>query len=121
MDRSFSEDEANALLPRLRDLMTALRAALVKLDADRQQAGAQAASNGSPHIAVQGSQSAGAVDAAVAEIEALGVVVRDPASGLVDFPAERDGEPVFLCWRIEEERVAHWHPRDAGFAGRRPL
>jgi hypothetical protein len=49
------------------------------------------------------------------------VVVRDPSTGLVDFPAERDGEPVYLCWRLGEDEVAHWHDRDSGFSSRQPL
>ena len=49
------------------------------------------------------------------------ILLRDPETGLVDFPAERDGQRVFLCWRLGEERVAHWHPLDTGFSGRRPL
>lgn len=59
--------------------------------------------------------------AAVSELEALDVVLRDPASGLVDFPSLRDGEEVYLCWRSGEERVEWWHAPEAGFAGRRPL
>ena len=59
--------------------------------------------------------------AAVSELEALDVVLRDPASGLVDFPSLRDGEEVYLCWRSGEERVEHWHTPESGFAGRRPL
>jgi hypothetical protein len=39
----------------------------------------------------------------------------------VDFPGEREGERVWLCWLAGEERVGHWHPLDTGFSGRRPL
>jgi hypothetical protein len=39
----------------------------------------------------------------------------------VDFPAERDGRPVYLCWRLGEPSVQFWHEIDAGFVGRRPL
>ena len=46
---------------------------------------------------------------------------RKVKSGLIDFPARREGQDVFLCWRIGEERVAHWHGMEAGFAGRRAL
>ena len=56
-----------------------------------------------------------------AEVQALGVVVRDAATGLVDFPAVRDGEEIFLCWRVDEDEVGHWHDRDSGFMGRQPL
>lgn len=41
--------------------------------------------------------------------------------GLVDFPAEIEGESVLLCWRSDEESIAWYHPVEAGFAGRRPI
>jgi hypothetical protein len=58
---------------------------------------------------------------AVAELQAVDVVVRDVDRGLVDFPSIRDGEEVYLCWLIEEQEVAFWHEPEAGFAGRQPL
>lgn len=42
-------------------------------------------------------------------------------AGLVDFPARRDGEQVFLCWQLGERDVAWWHGLDEGFRGRKPL
>jgi hypothetical protein len=54
-------------------------------------------------------------------LSAENILLRDPETGLVDFPAERGGERVYLCWRLGEDRVANWHPVDTGFAGRRPL
>ncbi len=59
-----------------------------------------------------------------AEIERLAeenIVLRDPETGLVDFPGEHEGRRVWLCWQLGEERVAHWHELDTGFIGRRPL
>ena len=50
-----------------------------------------------------------------------GILLRDIDSGLLDFPAERDGAPVFLCWQLGEDEVGSWHPVDTGFSGRRPL
>jgi hypothetical protein len=58
---------------------------------------------------------------ALAELEALDIVVRDVERGLVDFPALRDGEEVYLCWLIDEPAIEFWHGLDAGFAGRRRL
>jgi hypothetical protein len=58
---------------------------------------------------------------AIGELEAVEVVLRDPQRGLVDFPALIDGEEVYLCWLVDEPSIGHWHPLDAGFAGRRPL
>ena len=57
----------------------------------------------------------------VAELRELGVECKDPAQGLIDFPSRQDGEIVYLCWKLDEPEVLHWHPLDAGFAGRRPL
>jgi len=59
-----------------------------------------------------------------AEVERLaehGVIVRDVKDGLVDFPAQRDGQLVFLCWRLGEASIRFWHEPGAGFAGRRPI
>lgn len=58
---------------------------------------------------------------AVGELEAVDIVLRDVDRGLIDFPAIRDGEEVYLCWLLDEDEIGFWHPPDAGFAGRRPL
>jgi hypothetical protein len=57
----------------------------------------------------------------IGELEDLGVVLRDVESGLVDFPAERFGERVYLCWKYGEADVLYWHKQDEGFGGRKPL
>lgn len=59
---------------------------------------------------------------AAGELEAVDIVVRDFERGLVDFPALRDGEEVYLCWLVDEEQeIGFWHAPEAGFAGRRVL
>jgi hypothetical protein len=59
---------------------------------------------------------------AAGELEAVDIVLRDIDRGLIDFPALRDGEEVYLCWLLDEEdAIGFWHAPDAGFAGRRPL
>ena len=55
----------------------------------------------------------------VTELRQLGVEPK--TEGLVDFPAVMDGREVYLCWRLGEAEVGHWHELDAGFRGRRPL
>lgn len=57
----------------------------------------------------------------IAELEDLGVQVKDLDLGLVDFPAERYGEKVLLCWRYGEAEVSFWHKPSEGFNGRRSL
>jgi hypothetical protein len=61
------------------------------------------------------------VAAAVGELDALGVVVKDLDLGLLDFPALRDGEEIELCWRVGEDAVEYWHPLEAGYRGRKPI
>ncbi len=59
---------------------------------------------------------------AAGELNAVDIVLRDFERGLVDFPAIRDGEEVYLCWLVDsEDRIGFWHEPEAGFAGRRPL
>jgi hypothetical protein len=54
-------------------------------------------------------------------IEALGCVVKDIDLGLVDFPAMRDDEPIYLCWKLGESTVTYWHGIEEGFSARRAL
>lgn len=54
-------------------------------------------------------------------IESLGCVVKDIDLGLVDFPAMRDDEPIYLCWKLGESAVTYWHGIDEGLSGRRAL
>lgn len=55
------------------------------------------------------------------ELEELGVELKDPVMGLVDFRALSGGREVYLCWRMGEEEITHWHELDAGFQGRQSL
>jgi hypothetical protein len=57
----------------------------------------------------------------ISRIEAYGCVLKDIDLGLLDFPALRNGRPVFLCWKAGEEAVAHWHGTDENFTGRKAL
>ncbi|MEM0029930.1 MAG: DUF2203 domain-containing protein [Candidatus Nitrosocaldus sp.] len=59
--------------------------------------------------------------AAIEELEAMGVVLKSIDEGLVDFPAKRFGEDVWLCWKAGEDEVKFWHGKDEGFMGRKPL
>jgi hypothetical protein len=57
----------------------------------------------------------------IAEIDAIGVQVKDLESGLLDFPCRVDDEIVLLCWRVGEPAIEHWHTVEAGFKGRQPV
>lgn len=57
----------------------------------------------------------------IAEIDAIGVQVKDLDSGLLDFPCRLDDQVVLLCWRLGEPSIEHWHTMEAGFQGRQPV
>jgi hypothetical protein len=57
----------------------------------------------------------------VAEIDAVGVQVKDLDAGLLDFPCRLDDQVVLLCWRMGETAIEHWHPVESGFKDRQPL
>jgi hypothetical protein len=63
----------------------------------------------------------GLVRNALETIQATGCVVKDLDAGLLDFPARIDGEEVYLCWRLGEDRIRYFHRQDEGFSGRRPI
>lgn len=122
MERVFTLEEATALLPQLTELLEQLRDAHRELiDSAPAETERIAAGNGSAAAASAASNAEARYMSVLRDVDALGVVVRDPESGLVDFAATRDDEPVYLCWRLGEAAIAHWHPRDTGFAGRQEL
>lgn len=55
------------------------------------------------------------------ELEGIGCRFKGFESGLVDFPSLRNDQPIYLCWRLGEERIGAWHDLDAGFDGRQPI
>lgn len=57
----------------------------------------------------------------VDELTEIGAELKDYRSGLIDFVSLHDGREVYLCWKLGEERITHWHELDAGFAGRQPV
>jgi hypothetical protein len=59
--------------------------------------------------------------ATMERIEDLGVLVKDLDTGLIDFPTLFRGEEVYLCWRMDEPDIDHWHGVNEGFKGRRPI
>jgi hypothetical protein len=64
---------------------------------------------------------ASAIHSAVERIHATGCVVKDIEVGLLDFPSRINGQEVFLCWRLGEDRIRFYHGMDEGFAGRKPI
>ena len=61
------------------------------------------------------------LDALIHRLQDMGIEVKDIATGLIDFPALRDGRAIYLCWKYNEESIQFWHEMDAGFAGRQRI
>jgi hypothetical protein len=120
-ERLFTTDDADGELPELRERLPRLRGARQRLiDTSERITSAVAIDGGG----IGGSDWFRSQEILKGELRWLadhGILLRDPETGLVDFPAERDGERVFLCWRLGEDRVGWYHGERSGFSGRQPL
>jgi hypothetical protein len=94
---SYSAQGARALLPTIRATLLQL-AMMRRADGD-----------------------AATLQALLDHLDSLGVVVRDLDAGLVDIPSVRDGERVWLCWRLDDPDLGWWHTTREGYASRRRL
>lgn len=120
-ERLFTIAEANAELDELRGRLPRLREARQRLiDTSERITSAVEVDGGG----VEGSDWFRAQESLKAELLWLadrGILLRDPETGLIDFPAERDGMRVFLCWQLGEDDVAWYHDEQTGFSGRKPV
>jgi hypothetical protein len=130
--KMFSLEEANSLVPTLEmefGRVARLRAELAPLiervgGADAAVAILQQGASppqGLEREAIRLKDVAADIAATVERVNDLGCLVKDLDIGLVDFFSLRQNEPVFLCWQFGEPAVAHWHPVDEGFSGRRAI
>lgn len=141
MPAFYDLDRADARLPELRETLLMLRGLrsevivlrdrIVVLDASAPVAGGVASTPAGTSRAAAEEETRllrmriqGLIDqmqAAVAQIDAWGIQLREIETGLVDFPALVSGRPIWLCWRLGEDRVGWWHEVTEGFDSRRRL
>ena len=123
--RFFTIEEANGALPRLNELLEQLmqaRRVIVEARPELWPVLKKSIGNGGSKKAGELLPQFERIQAAVAAIDAMGIVLKDPDAGLVDFLNRRpDGHEVYLCWRYGEKEVGFWHELNAGFAGRKSL
>ena len=122
--RFFTLEEANACLPRLRELLGEIQDVRKRVLASRPETWPvlqKAIGNGGSKKAAELVFEFNRLERAAQEIKEMGCLLKDVDQGLVDFLSRREGREVYLCWRYGEERVAYWHDLTAGFAGRQPL
>lgn len=131
-ERTFTLDEAQSLLPVLESLLrTAIDAkkTLDEVDAEQQALQHRVFLNGGMFLKIvplarrkaERAKAEQRVKDALAEIDSIGVQVKDLGIGLLDFPCEVDGQTILLCWKLGEKAITHWHGVQEGFAGRKPI
>ena len=131
-DRSFTLEEAQALLPVLESLLrTAIdgKKLIESVDTELQELAHRVFLSGGMLVNVvqmarrkaEREKTIQKVKDALAEIDASGVQVKDLDMGLLDFPCQVEGQTVLLCWKLGEKGITHWHGTSEGFAGRKPI
>jgi hypothetical protein len=132
MTRYYSIDEANDALPEVERILVALREQREELIELRDRVIAASppedetpSPDAQEQIRLLRLSMQGLIDqmqAGGARLVELDVMLRDIASGLIDFPALVAGRPIWLCWRLGEGMgIGYWHPHDQGFDSRQPL
>lgn len=130
--KTFSLQEAQSLLPVLESLLrTSIEGKKVieEVDQELSQISERIFLTGGAFIEVkkvalrraERDKAVQKVKDAIAEINAIGVQVKDLDIGLLDFPCKVDDEIVLLCWKLGETSITHWHGAEEGFAGRKPI
>ena len=131
-DRTFTLDEAQNLLPILESLLKQSingKKLIEEVDAEFQETAHRVFLNGGTRLDIvhlarrkaEREKTIRRVKDALAEIDAIGVQVKDLDIGLLDFPCKVEGEIVLLCWKLGENGITHWHGTSEGFAGRKPI
>jgi hypothetical protein len=131
-DRTFTLDEAQSLLPVLESLLrTAINAKKVidEVDGEQQALQHRVFLNGGMFLDIvplarrkaERAKAEQRAKDALAEIDSIGVQVKDLDIGLLDFPCEVEGQVILLCWKLGEKAITHWHGVQEGFAGRKPI
>lgn len=120
-ERLYTVQEANELLPFLAPTLVELREKFEEAAHIKRKMATASRSNGWSTARDEWTSKLARVDELMDRINEWGIQLRDIHTGLVDFPGIREGEEIWLCWRLGEPEVAYWHSRDEGFGGRRPL
>ena len=120
-ERLYTPAEATALLPHLAPTLVELREKFEEAARIRQTVASAASSNGGSPERDAWQRTLARVSELIERLQEWSVELRDLSQGLVDFPAHVEGQEAWLCWRLGEPEVAYWHPRETGFADRRPL
>lgn len=117
----FTVERANRSLVLVRRIVADMVGRYARLAQLRRRAGGAGRSDGRQGLSDEVAALVEQINALNDELAGVGCVLKDLSRGLVDFPARYRGRKVWLCWRLGEPAVAHWHEWEAGAAGRRPI
>jgi len=120
----FTVAEAEELIPRFTEVFRAALDTKAKIEEKIADWRKKAEGMTAPDSAVYQGQVeflASQLEKHLEEITEVGAFPKDLEQGLVDFPARVEGKEGYLCWRLGEARITHWHGLTGGFSGRRPL
>jgi hypothetical protein len=120
-EREFTVEEANALLPAIRESLERIRAARQVVLDGGERIRRNAPTNGGGREGKEYWEALATLRRDVESLNDQGIILRDPESGLIDFPSRREDRQVFLCWQVGEASVAFWHGPKGGFSGRRTI
>jgi hypothetical protein len=120
-ERFYTVEQANAAIDDLREALARIREARLTILRAATRIKREAPTNGGGEDGPGYWAAMRVLREEVEALAALGIVLRDADTGLIDFPSRREGRLVYLCWRPDEGRVGFWHEVDTGFGGRRPL
>jgi hypothetical protein len=126
--KTFTVEQANRMLPLVRrivrDIVDAHRtwsAAVQSYETAATFTRADSPSSTLEALEADVRRLASDIQGYLAELHDLGVEFKGFEQGLVDFPGERDGRPICLCWKLDEDAVTFWHETTDGYAGRQPI
>jgi hypothetical protein len=123
--RLFNIDSANRSLPLVRrvvgDIVREYRDLMKLRDAREELSAVEAAGPKLDELRAAAELHVERLNALQDELREVGCELKDWKTGLVDFPAMHEGRQVWLCWRLGEERVTHWHEVHEGFSGRKTV
>lgn len=132
MERTFTLQEAQVLLPVLENLLKKAiegKKTIEQVDEDFQQVSQRVFLSGGCEVDIaalarrkaEKDNATQRVKDALAEISATGVQVKDLDIGLLDFPCVVEDQVILLCWKLGEKAIEHWHSVEEGFRGRKPI
>lgn len=118
--RKFTLEQANKSLPLVKRIVADIvsmheRATQSQLRLEKDKGSDQRAAQKELNASVDRLQDL------VDELSDVGCELKDYQTGLIDFVGRHEGRDVYLCWKLGEEKITHWHELDSGAAGRKPV